>query len=136
MIIQIHDTRTIEDIREKFSSFFPFLKIEFYKKPHYWYEDSPEENIYPVDKKIGEIRKQHAHGELQIHSWYKTGDLEQAFRKKFGLHVQVFRLEGNKWIQTAGTDKLDLAELNEIAKNSTAVYRQGMNSKAEKRSLF
>lgn len=136
MIIEIHDTKTIEDIREKFSSFFPFLKIEFFEHPHHWYEDSPEKTAYPVDKKIGEIRKQHEHGNLEIHSWNKTGDLEQTFRKKFGLNVQVFRLEGNKWIQTAGTDKLDLAEQNEIAKNPAAGNRRGMNSKTEKRSLF
>jgi len=136
MIIEIHDTKTIEDIRDKFNTFFPFLKIEFFEHPHHWYEDSLDKTPYSIDKKIGEIRKQHAHGELEIHSWNKTGDMEQTFRKKFGLHVQVFRMEGNNWIQTAGTDKLDLAEQNEIGKKVTAESRQGMNSKTEKRSLF
>lgn len=136
MIIEIHDNKTVSDIQDKFNTFFPFLKIEFYGHPHHWYEDSLEMDAYPTNKKIEEIRKKHAHGDLEIHSWNKTGDLEQTFRKKFGLNVQVFRMEGDSWIQTAGTDKLDLVEQNEIGKNVTTEIRQGMNSKTEKRSLF
>ena len=136
MIIEIHDIKTVADIQDKFNTFFPFLKIEFYEHPHHWYEDSLEKDAYPKDKKIEEIRKKHPHGDLEIHSWNKTGDLEQTFRKKFGLNVQVLRMEGDTWIQTAGTDKLDLAEQNEIGKKATAENRQGMNSKTEKRGLF
>ncbi len=136
MIIQIHDTKTIADLQEKFSQFFPFLKIEFYDQPHHWYEESPEKTAYGASYKIGDIRKQHDHGDLEIHSWYRTGDLEQSFSKKFDLNVQVFRLHGENWVQTAGTDKFTLKEQNEIARQATIDSRPVSDSRTEKNNLF
>ena len=68
---------------------------------------------------IGEIRKQHNPGMIEIHSWRKTGMVEQELRKRFGLHVQIMRKHGDSWIQTAGTDELTLEEQNEIGQNAT-----------------
>jgi hypothetical protein len=119
MIININDMRSIADIQDKFSSFFPFLKIEFYNHPHHWYEESETKTVLPTDKFLGDIRHQHEQGNLAFYSWFKTGELEQVFRKKFNLNVQVLRLEGSNWIQTVDTDKLTLKEQNEIGRATT-----------------
>ena len=65
MIIEINDSKTIGDIQDKFSTFFPFLKIDFYERPHHWHEGSESKTAFPRDKKLGEIRKNHPHGALE-----------------------------------------------------------------------
>lgn len=131
MILFIEDYKTIEDIQDKFSLFFPFLKIEFYKHPHHWYESSEAKECLPPYMLIGDIRKHHQHGELEIFSWFKTGDIEQEFHKKFNLNVQVFRQHGNYWVQTSGTDKLTLKEQNELGRQASLAQSPGEKSKIE-----
>lgn len=118
MLMQIDDSKTIDDIRERFSLCFPLLKIEFYDKPHHWEESSSEKHLIDSGTLIGDIRKNHATGILEIKSWYKTGDVERLFRKIFGLNAQIFRLEENGWKQSTASDNLTLAMQAELAMNS------------------
>jgi len=131
MIIEIDDTLTIEYIQEKFNDFFPFLKMEFYRHPHQWSEESQDTTVFPSNMRIGDIRKNHLHGEMKIYSWHKTGSVEQEFRKKYGLNVQVFRHHGNQWIETIGTDELTLEEQNEIGRKSSQDRLHGTDRKFE-----
>lgn len=135
MIIDITDTATIADVQDKFSTIFPFLKVEFFEHPNHWYEKAPLEKAYPSSKKLGEIRKQHPHGRLHFYSWYSAKEIEQAFRKKFSLNVQVFRLQGNKWVQTSETDKLSLKEQNEVGRHITLEGFSTSYSKTENDNL-
>jgi len=128
MIIEIDDSKTIDDIQEKFNDFFPFLKMEFYKHPHRWSEGSVTEETFPGNTSIGEIRKNHVHGDMKIYSWQKTGSVEQEFRNRFGINVQIFRLHGNTWVQTAGTDDLSLHEQNETGMNASHNFLQDRNT--------
>lgn len=119
MILSIQDDITIREIQEKFCLYYPFLKIEFYRHPHGRLEYSSEKEQYSCKKSLGQIRQRHNNGMLEIHGWYKTGDVEQVFNEDFGLYVQVFRREGDVWIQTAGTDDLSLEEQDEIGRTIT-----------------
>lgn len=119
MILEISSSKTIGDIRKEFSDCYPFLCIEFFSEPHRVGETTSNENRLPHSKLLSEIFKQHKPGELEIHSRKKTGIVEQEFQKIFGLNVQIFRMQGKNWIQTAGTDELTLDEQNEIGRNAT-----------------
>jgi hypothetical protein len=119
MIIEINDKKTLEDISSEFSAYYPFLKIAFFDEPHGWQEASSDKHRLPLNKSIGEVRKRHHPGVLEIHSWHQTGHVEQEFRKLFGLQIQILRLQGEKWVQTAGTDELKLEEQNEIGRKTT-----------------
>lgn len=129
MIIEIDDTKTIEAISKAFSARYPFLKIEFYDKPHHWQEGSPANHQFPHNKTIAEIRRQHNPGGLDINPWQKTGRIEQEFHKRFGLNIQIFRHHGNSWIQTVGTDEFTLDEQNEIGKNASKDVMHGTDSR-------
>lgn len=132
MIIEINDTQTLAAVNEAFSEQYPFLVIAFFDSPHQWQEKSSPEHRLSYDKKIGEIRKKHHHpGAIEIHSWQKTGIIEQEFRKRFGLNVQILRRHGDSWIQTAGTDELTLEEQNEIGRNATQDTLHGTDRKFE-----
>lgn len=119
MIIEINDTKTIAEIRNEFSEYYPYLCIEFYDIPHGVQEITSYKHQYPHDKTIGQIRKKHNPGMLEIYSRHKTGMIEQEFQKLYGLNVQILRRQGNAWIQTAGTDELTLEEQNEIGRHAT-----------------
>src|SRR5690349_20507307 len=114
MILHINHETTIKELQEKFRKAYPFLKIEFadrsqqpgeVKKPCHWYD--------PVFR-LQNIAKLPRNGEITLHPWSKTGDVEDMFSSMFGVYAQIFRNQGGSWIQTAGTDVLTLDEQNEI----------------------
>lgn len=76
MLIEIDDTKTVADIQERFSLCFPYLKIEFYDEPHHWQQSSSSKHSIEPATAIGDIRKKHDPGILEIKSWYKTGEVE------------------------------------------------------------
>jgi hypothetical protein len=63
-------------------------------------------------------------GYIDLQSWSRTGDVEDAFKTKLGLYPQIFRRLGYKWVETAGTDLLSLDEQNSIGRESL-VKRSG-----------
>jgi hypothetical protein len=119
MMLHIDDSKTVADLQEHFSVCFPSLKIEFYDEAHHFKEpSSPEHQISP-ESTIGSIRKKHEPGNLEILSNYTTGKVEQDFKDKFGLNVQIFRNENNAWVQTSATDTFNLKEQSDIASDFT-----------------
>ena len=132
MILEVNDTKTIEDIRKEFSEYYPFLSIEFYDEPHKSGEISSYKHLLPHNKTIRDIRRKHNPGMLEIHSWHKTGIVEQEFKRLYGLNVQILRRQGDAWIQTAGTDELSLEEQNEIGRNATQDVLHGTDRSFEK----
>ena len=115
MLMQIDDSKTIDDIQERFSLCFPFLKIEFYNQPHRWEEPSQAKDRIEPGTLIRDISKKHTPGILEIKSWYKTGEVEKLFKKMFGLNAQIFRLDNNKWKQSTESDNITLARQSEMA---------------------
>ncbi|GAC1451481.1 MAG: hypothetical protein NVSMB7_14050 [Chitinophagaceae bacterium] len=129
MIIEIHDTLTIGEISEAFTSGFPFLSIMVFKSPHVWGAASSLQQRIPAGKTLAEVRTTHLHGAMEIHAWHKTGAIEQEFGKLFGLYVQVFRREGVAWVQTADTDSRTLEEQNEAGRNASLELLDGTDNR-------
>ena len=115
MLLSINDNKPVSDLQDKFNECFPHLKLEFYHKRHKVNPASLEEQRIKEDLKIGDIRKKHNRGTLEIKSWDKTGDVEQRFKEEYGLYVQIFRLENEHWVQSVKSDELTLAEQSEAA---------------------
>ncbi len=119
MIIEINDKATIAEVQYKFSTIYPFLKIEFYNYPIHLYEEFSVKAAHSNNKTLGEIRNRDTHGILELFSGCSACGVEQTFRKKFGLNAQIFRLQGKFWIKILATDKLSLKEQNEIGRKVT-----------------
>lgn len=113
MTIEISENRKISDIQKEFNDLFPFLKLEFFLKPHGKREGS--EKMYQIDctKKICESRKVHKKGDITINPRQTVAELENAFREYYGLSVQVYRKSGKMWLQSTITDDWTLKEQNE-----------------------
>ncbi|MFY9308222.1 MAG: hypothetical protein WAQ28_04145 [Bacteroidia bacterium] len=112
MKITINDNRKISVLQEEFNTVFPYLKIEFFSKPHLAGRGSAKQYMNPNSKTLGECRTIHNKGELIINPQTTVADLEESFRKLYGLSVQVFRKSGKVWLETTVTDNWTLEEQN------------------------
>lgn len=116
MFIEINDSTTLREFREKLSECFPYLQIELYIKLHKEFDTSGENGCNSFDKSMGDI-KQIAADILEIQPYYKVIDVEMEFQKQFGLPVLIRRNETDIQKQITGTDSLTLKELNEMGKS-------------------
>ncbi len=122
----ISNDKTLREIQLDFQAHFPFLKIEFYDASHTAGEGSPPfQQVGDYSKQLGEVRKTHQKGNLNIDGDLKVSSLEHGFYKQYGLNVQVFRRSGTAWIQTITTDHWTLSQQNTKAKQ----YSLALNAK-------
>jgi hypothetical protein len=112
MKITINDRRKIFAIQEEFNAVFPYLKLEFFAKPHKPGGASAKKFIKYSSKTLGECRTIHNKGKITITPTMKVMDLEQNFCDVYGLGVQVFRKSGKVWLETTVTDGWTLEEQN------------------------
>lgn len=112
MVILIKDERKISAIQEEFNTAFPYLKLEFFTKPHKVNGASPAKEIISNKKTLNESRRIHNKGELIVTPFMTVAELEEQCQKIFGLSVQVFRKSGKVWLETTFTDSWTLEEQN------------------------
>ncbi|PBQ33714.1 hypothetical protein CNR22_18650 [Sphingobacteriaceae bacterium] len=112
MKIAINDKRKIFAIQESFTETFPYLKLEFFAKPHKVGGPSPKNLMNHPSKTLGECRTIHEGGTITITGTMTVAELEQRFADVYGLSVQVFRRSGNMWLETTVTDGWTLDQQN------------------------
>jgi hypothetical protein len=112
MKILINDKKTIETIQKEFNLRFPYLKIEFFSRPHKIGEGSSKKIIKSTNQTLGECRKVHKDGQIKIVPQMKVSELEQMLTYVYGLSVQIFRKSGKSWLETTVTDGWTLEEQN------------------------
>ncbi|MFM7023730.1 MAG: hypothetical protein ACKOXB_12210 [Flavobacteriales bacterium] len=112
MKISIDDSKKIFQIQEEFNKLFPYLKIEFFSKPHDPGCPSAKKFIKHCNKTLAECRSIHKRGKINISPKTTVNELEQDFGKNYGLGVQVFRKSGKVWLETTVTDSWTLEEQN------------------------
>jgi hypothetical protein len=112
MKIKIDDTKKIFTIQEEFNTAFPYLKLEFFSRPHQSGSGSAKKLMKTSNKTLGECRSIHTKGNITISPDMTVNSLEQCFGKMYGLGVQVFRQSGKVWLETTVTDGWTLEEQN------------------------
>lgn len=112
MTINITGIRHLNEVQKDFNDYFPYLKIEFFKKSHGIEKASPAQRILPHNQTIGEARSKTEEGYFELWPEMTVAELEQSFWSKYGLSIQVFRKSGNLWLETTMTDKWTLSQQN------------------------
>jgi hypothetical protein len=135
MHIQLHDDITLKEIKTIFSNYYPYLRLQFYSKTHLLYESSNDQDILPDEKRLKEFKEIHIDAVIDIQPTEKVTDLEFEFQRRFGLPVQVLRMEQGKWAQTTGMDSFTLKDVNQFSKNDSDEdlvedYEEGFNEQA------
>lgn len=126
MKIEITDNKTIAALKEEFHAMFPYLKMEVFIKPQPSNGISAKDMIRYSDSTIAQFRTMHNNGYISITPQTTVAELEQTFRKQYGLSVQVFRRSGSVWLETTVTDSWTLQEQNEQGETLTR-YIDGRN---------
>ena len=104
MELAIKNEKKIAEIQKEFNDLFPYLKLEFYSKPHHSGVRSNLKFILSATKTISECRTIHEMEELIIRPSMTVNELEQGLGIHFGIGVQVFRKSGKVWLETTFTD--------------------------------
>jgi len=121
MKIAINDKRKISAIQNDFNDMFPYLRLEFFSKPHDAGTGSPKKYMSHPSKTLGECRTKHKSGSILITPGMTVNKLEQNFREVYGLSVQVFRRSGKAWLETTVTDGWTLEEQNSQGEDLSTV---------------
>ncbi len=98
-------------IQKEFNSQFPFLKLEFFKKPHGNHAGSARQLIIKDDLELKPVER--GHDEILVNEHMPVSVLEQRFMDLFGVSAQVFRKSGNTWLETTMTDDWTLKRQND-----------------------
>ena len=114
MEIFLSSESTIKDINREFKKSFPLLQLEFYKRKHSLSETSTWEHKFPERTFLKDINKRFRPGMIKINPHDTVAELEQRFQRNFDLSVQVYRLMGEVYIETAQTDDLSLQQQNSM----------------------
>lgn len=120
--IHLFPALTIAELNQAFSAQYPFLKIEFFTRPHHTFEGSPAHLlIRDHARSLGEINPDLLAGDLPLLPGLPVRDVEQLLETHFGLHAQVFRKSKGSWLVTSTTDTLSLAEQNALGQAAEQV---------------
>ncbi len=122
MNIHIADDLSIRDIQKTFSERFPYLKLEFFSRPHQNGKGSEKKYMRSNDAMLRDFRLIHSDGSLTIEDDMRVSELEELFREHFGLYVQVFRRSGRLWLETTATDNWTLKVQNEQGQELSQGY--------------
>src|SRR6476660_6832591 len=101
MFLQIDDSLLLEEIQDRFSECFPFLRLKFYSKGHKRFQATDETYALDRKRKVVDVRKLHNNGAMEIKSWYTVALVEKELKEAYGLNAQIFRCTTKgKWVQT------------------------------------
>jgi hypothetical protein len=116
MKIQFHSLSPARDIQQQFSSFFPFLKLEFVKKKHAPDQPSPAHLIWPPSTRQDVMGLKNAAESFAFSDQWTVRDFEQYLTSAYGLFAQVFRKNAHTWVETTRTDEWTLKRQNEYGR--------------------
>jgi hypothetical protein len=126
MVLHILQNRTLKEAQDEFSSAYPFLRIEFYR-----YSEPGSARRHLKNSLLLTAAGLKGTGEIEINDLMTVGQLEDIFKKQFGLLVQVSRRSGTLWLETTMTDNWTLKqqndhgrELSEPANISSVIKRE------------
>ncbi len=113
MKLKIDDSKRISAVQKEFNDAFPYLKLEFFERPHAKGSGSPKGQMKSASLTLEQCRKQHGSGSLVIQESQSVASVEKLFFELYGLSVQVFRKSGKLWLETMMTDDWTLKQQNE-----------------------
>lgn len=121
MKLFINESSFAEDVKKVFTACYPFLKIEFYKKP---LTNSPyRKEIFPLHLPLVQQPKNQIKTAINFEQNKTVAELENDFLL-FGLRAEILRRSGNVWVETSLTNNWTLqqqnAEAEELSKHFNA----------------
>ena len=111
MKLYIERESQIDGIKKVFTAFYPFLKIEFYKKQPAHPEVVQKKEVMPFNLPLIQFANSNEKTVIDIGRHITVEQLEDQFAS-LGLLSEVFRKSGNVWIETSLTSSWTLRQQN------------------------
>jgi hypothetical protein len=122
MIMKVSASTTIQNVLDQFCLQFPYLKLEFYSKPHVNGQGSSVAEQIQHTTLLKEVNPNLNELEFVLSEDMTVADFENLMEQEFKLHVQVFRKSNAIWLQTSATDSWTLGKQNGKGQRSTVDY--------------
>lgn len=116
MQIQINTETRIANAQNKFNEVYPFLKMDFYYKPHDINELSAVADMISSNELFSSVNTFLRPETIDIGEQRTVAQVEKEFYDKLGISMQVSRRSGDIWLQTSKTDDRTLEKQNETGK--------------------
>lgn len=113
MELRVFQNTAIKEVKEKFSHYFPFLKVEFFAYHHH-HEDSIRTKEIYRGTYLEETSEFFKEGSICFSPTTTIAELEQEFQIELGLAASIYRKSGDTWIDTSQTSHLSLAKQNNM----------------------
>ena len=113
MELQVYRNTTLREVKEKFTHYFPFLKLELYQYRRHL-EDHPFKKEVYRGLYLEETSEFFKEGTIYFSPNTPVADLEQEFQIELGLAVKVFRIADGMWVDTSQTSHLNLGKQNNM----------------------
>ena len=128
MELKLFRKTMIADVKEEFSQYFHFLKIEFFFSNHEEAKGSFIQEKIPDEFSLSRTPAFSREGVFYFDASTTVAEFEQRLQTEFGLPVQVFRKSGELWIETILTDNFTLARQNSMGEFSQNTIRFNFHS--------
>ena len=122
MFIDLSKNKTLKEIEEEFSVFFPYLKIKLYNKPPS--SDEFAKTYFSSYSTVDDLNLYTKPGKMQVNNSKTAAQFQKAFANKFGLYAEVFRKHDDEWISITEDDNLTLKEQNEIGRHRCCSHEE------------
>ena len=113
MELRIYKNTTLREVQEKFTQYFPFLKLKFYMYRRHAENHQHKKELYKglyLEETSGFFKE----GIVQFTPDTPVAELELAFQIELGLAAKVFRRMDDNWVDTTQTSHLSLAKQNNM----------------------
>lgn len=118
MKVHLSPDQQISDVKKNFECVFPYLKLEFFRKPHIPHESNFRNDILPESTKLVQVSPVLREADIEIVPGQTVSEVEQMFQTEYNLPVQIFRRTRLSWVETTKTDDLTLEKQNNMGKEA------------------
>jgi hypothetical protein len=113
MILHIDGKRTLKELQDDFAAAFPYLRLEFFARPHRrMMRSSVRRKLNPF-LQVATVRSHQRNGALTVEGNMTVQELEQLLQQQYDLCAQVYHFAKGDWLMTDAADVATLDELNE-----------------------
>jgi hypothetical protein len=111
VILHISPSKYVYELQQEFSSIFPYLRLEFYKRPGNEAAAAAKQ-LVPKTALFRDLGVTET-GAVESGDEITVAALEDFFLDKFRIRAQVVRQSGTIWLETTMTDDWTLFQQNE-----------------------
>jgi hypothetical protein len=111
--LRVFQNTTIKEVKERFSQYFPFLKVEFFVYHHHNEDSLPDKETFR-GKYLAETSDFYKEGSICFSPTTSIEELEQEFQIELGLAARIYKRSGECWLDTSQTSHLSLATQNNM----------------------